>query len=186
MSRGLTSGMVTEVTATALRPIFLFKAEFDSGDLLLWTGVGPLTYNSETYVGGGNLIGVSEMKEVSVIEAQGASFQLSGIPSALLSLALSEPYQGRPITCFFGSIDSSGALVANPFTLFKGKMDVMKIDDSAETVTITVSAENRLIDLQRIRVRRYTPEDQKQKYAGDLGLDFVAALQEKEVVWGKS
>lgn len=186
MSRDLTAGMIAEVTARQLSPILLLKAEFDSGDLLLWSGIGSLTFNSEVYTGAGALLGISEMQEVTQVEAQGATFQLTSIPDQFVSLALSENYQRRPITCWLGALDSSGALVPDPVILFKGRMDVLQIDDDGAASMLAMQAENRLIDLKRARVRRYTPEDQKQQYAGDLGLDFVASLQEKEVIWGKT
>lgn len=186
MSRGLTNDMVTEVTSLQLQPILLLKAEFDGGDLLLWSGVGPVTYDGDVYTGAGNLLGISELEETKSIEAKGATFQLSGIPSSLISLALTDNYQGRPITCYFGCLDGSGVLVTDPVILFQGIMDVLQIDEGGDTATIGVAAENRLIDLRRSKVRRYTPEDQKQEFAGDLGLDFVAALQEKEIIWGRT
>ena len=185
MSRGLTNDLITEVTARQLRPIILLKAEFDSGDLLLWSGIGSITYDGDIYTGAGNLINISEIGETTNIEAQGATFVLSGIPSSLLSIALNEPYQGRPITCFFGCLDGNGALIADPVILFKGTADVVQIDETGETCTIGLQAENRLIDLKRAKPRRYTPEDQKQEYPADRGLDFVASLQEKEIIWGK-
>ena len=64
-------------------------------------------------------------------------------------------------------------------------MDVMTINDSGETSTITVSAENKLIIFQKTAVRRYTAEDQKIEHPTDKGFEFVAKIQEKEVVWGR-
>ena len=63
-------------------------------------------------------------------------------------------------------------------------MDVMTIDDNGETANISLTAESRLIDLERARERRYTSDDQKVRHPNDTGLDFVASLQEKEIAWG--
>jgi hypothetical protein len=63
-------------------------------------------------------------------------------------------------------------------------MDVMTIDETGETCSITLTAENRLIDLERPRVRRYTSEDQKSLHPNDKGFDFVNSLQEAEIKWG--
>ena len=48
-----------------------------------------------------------------------------------------------------------------------------------------MTAESKLIDLERSRARRYTSEDQKIDYPDDKGLDFIADLQDKAVVWGR-
>ena len=33
--------------------------------------------------------------------------------------------------------------------------------------------------------RRFTHEDQQERFSGDLGLEFVPDLQDKEIIWGK-
>lgn len=185
MSRGLTSGVVTEVESEQLSPILLLKAEFDGGDLRLWSGVGDIVYNSETYTGAGNLLGISNISETTDIEARGAVFALTGIDSSIISTALSENYQGRPISCWMGFLGNSPAIVADPVLLFKGRMDVLQIDESGAAATLSMQVENKLIDLKRSKVRRYTSEDQKQEYPSDLGLDFVPSLQDMELIWGK-
>ena len=45
--------------------------------------------------------------------------------------------------------------------------------------------ESRLIDLNRARNFRSTHEDQQQIFHGDLGFEYVAAIQDKEVSWGR-
>jgi hypothetical protein len=64
-------------------------------------------------------------------------------------------------------------------------MDTMQITDAGETSQVRIACESRLIDLQRARERRFTDEDQQELYPGDLGLEYVAGLQEREIAWGK-
>ena len=65
-------------------------------------------------------------------------------------------------------------------------MDQMNIEESGETSTIQLLVENKLVDLERARVARFTSGYQKSIYAGDLGLDFIEDLQDKTIVWGKA
>ena len=65
-------------------------------------------------------------------------------------------------------------------------MDQMNISENADTTSIELMVENRLIDLERARVARFTSGYQKSLYPGDLGLDFVEDLQDKDIVWGRS
>ena len=60
--------------------------------------------------------------------------------------------------------------------IFSGYMDQMNIEESAETSTISVTVENRLVDLERARVARYTSGYHKSIYPDDPGLDFVDSL----------
>ena len=58
-------------------------------------------------------------------------------------------------------------------------MDTMTIAESGEYSTISISAENKLIALERSKVRRYTAEDQKIDHPTDKGFEFVTAIVEK-------
>jgi len=183
MSRSVTSAMNTELTATSLEPFFAIDLDFDGGNVLLWTGYGEITFGGDTFTGGGDILSISDINETAEIQAAGVTIGLSGVPSSLISSALNETYQGRSCKIYFGTL-SSGAVVADPYLIFSGRMDVMTIDDSGDTCDIALQAENRLIDLDRARSRRYTSEDQKIDYPNDKGLEFIADLQDKEIIWG--
>lgn len=184
MARDITAGFQGAVVGAVLHPILLIEAYFDSGTMRLWNGIGDLSYGGETYYGAGSLIAVSQITETRNIEARGATLSLSGIPTTFLSLALSEDYQDRKVVQRLALLDDTGAIIADPYTIFSGKMDVMQITDGGDTATIVVSAENDLIALKRPNERRRTPEDQKLKYTGDTFFDGVAKLQDAEIVWG--
>ena len=184
MSRTLSSGMQTVATAEVVRPIVLVQCDFDSGALNLWNGIGDLTVSGVTYVGGGTLLNISSMKESADLAANGMTVTLSGVMEPLISKARNEPYQGRELVIRLGAMDASNSVISTPVIIFSGFMDTMVIQDGAETATISVSVENRLIEFQRSRIRRYTAEDQKIDYPDDKGLEFVAEISEKEIVWG--
>jgi hypothetical protein len=183
--RSLSADMVTEVTATQLAPILLANLQF-STPVYLWTGYGTLTYNGVGYLGLGNLGTVSQVDETTDLAARGITLQLSGVPSALVSLALTENYQGRACSILFGALSPTAGLIASPVTVFSGKMDVMQITDDGSSAQITMTAENRLVDFRRSREVRYTDEEQQTLYSGDVGLEFVPAIQNKAIYWGNA
>lgn len=185
MSRTLSTAMQAVATAELVRPIYLVDLEFASGSIYLWSGLGDLSFNSNTYIGAGDLLSIGSVQESTELTATGAQITLGGIKQSLLALARDEPYQGRPLTIRLGAFDENGDLIASPVIVFSGFMDVMTISDSGETSTITVSAENKLIVFQKTAVRRYTAEDQKIEHPNDKGFEFVAKIQEKEIVWGR-
>lgn len=187
MARDLTAGMISAVQGETIRPILLAKVATTGGDVRAWTGVGDLTFNSEVYVGTGLLGAISDIQESSDLQANGVTFTLSGIPSTMISLALNQVRQGMNAQIWFGALDlTTGALVSAPYELFTGFTDVPSIDEGGETASISVTAENRLIDLNRARARRYTGEDQAITYPADLGFEFVPALQDREIIWGRN
>ena len=178
------TGTPTDFTADSLEPFLAVKAEFDSGDVMLWGGYGELEIGSDTYVGGGTLLSISAIEETSEIAARGATVVLSGLDTSIISIALDENYQNRACTIIIGTL-ADGA-VDEYYTLFKGRLDQMTIEESGETASISVAIENRLIDLERPRIRRFTNEDQQTLYPGDTGFSFVNDLQDKTIEWGRS
>lgn len=183
--RSLSANMVTEVSASQLSPILLASFSF-STPVNLWSGYGTITVSGTGYQGIGTLGTISPVEETTDLAARGINFQLSGIPSSYVSLALTENYQGKACSVLFGALDATGALVSSPVTIFAGRMDVMSINDDGQNATILMSAENKLVDFRRPREVRYTHEEQQNLHPGDLGLEFVNAIQEKQIYWGNA
>lgn len=185
MARSMTGAVVAELDAASVRPIILADADFVSGHLRLWSGIGPLSWNTFTWTGAGDMLQMSEAKESAGLLANGITLSLSGIPGANLAIALTEDYQGRPLVVYFGFLNSSGAVIVDPFILWSGRMDIMVIEEGADTATIGVTGESRAISMRRSMERRLTHEDQQLDYPGDLGFEFVEGLQNAEQLWAQ-
>ena len=185
MARDLTNDYANAITASDVVAAFLFHAEFDEGAVSLWSGYGDIIWNSITFTGAGDFGGLSEVEESENVQANGVSFTLSGIPSALISASLTYAYQGRPVTCWLAALNTStNAIIPDPYPVFAGRMDTMTIAEGADTATISLTAESKLVELNRANSGRYTNEDQQERYPGDLGLEYVTALQSREDSWG--
>ena len=79
-----------------------------------------------------------------------------------------------------------GRSVKLPQAMFiAGEMGGDPIKDDADTCTITISYESRLIDLTVARTWRYTHESQQVLFPGDLGFEYVTAIQDREITWGR-
>jgi hypothetical protein len=183
--RSLSANMVTEVSASQLSPIILASLSFVT-PVNLWSGYGTITYAGTGYLGIGTLGTISPVEETTDLAARGITMQLSGVPTAMIAVALSENYQGKECSVMFAALDSSGALVSTPITIFSGRMDVMSINDDGQNATIGMTAENKLVDFRRPREVRYTDEEQKNLYPSDKGLEFVNSIQEKQIYWGNA
>lgn len=185
MTRSVTAGLSAELTAASKSPVLLFEGVFASGTVRFWTGVGDLSWSGQTWTGAGSLIGISAVTETTEVRANGVTIQLQGIPSSLISLILGDARSGRAGKAYLAMLNGSGAIIADPYLAFEGRLDVPMIEDAGDSATISISYESELIDLERPRERRYTPEDQAIDYAGDLGFDYVASLQDAQIVWGR-
>lgn len=185
MSRTISAAMQAALQGQDLRPVILFESEFPSGVLRLWSGLGDIVWSGRTWVGAGTLMGVAPVEETTDVVAAGTAVTLSGVPSDLVSLVLAEAQQGAPGRLWLGLMAANGALIADPVAWFVGRLDVPSIDDGAETCTVQVTYESRLIDLNRAREWRYTDESQRALYPDDRGLEYVTAIQDRPIAWGR-
>lgn len=182
--RNLSTEMQAVSTAEVVRPIMFVECEFDSGDINLWNGVGSLSYGGKNYIGAGNLLAVEPVSESTDLRANGTSVTLSGLNNTLVGLAKDEDYQGRALTVKLGAMDESNDVIADPVIMFSGFMDTMMLTESGESSTITIDVENKLIQMDRARVRRFTDNDQRIDYPNDDGFSFVTKIQDREINWG--
>lgn len=181
MTRDIYPALANTLDDDVVYPFFAVDIDFSSGPLYVWSGYGNATIGAKTYLGAGQLLNISSVEETTEMEAKGATITMSGIPSSFLSLALSEPYQGRACRIYFGMMNSP----IHYTEVFSGELDQMNIAEESSSATISVTVENVLIKLERPVVRRFTNEDQKSRYPNDKGLEFVAGLQDKELFWGR-
>lgn len=207
MSRDLDPSTIDAISEDVVYPFFAVELKFDGDEILrMWTGQGTLVLDDGTqWAGTGELLNISSIEETAEMAVKGATLTLSGVPSEVLSLALSEPYQGRVCDIYFGTF-SRGSLLQETGSyillqdgsrinlevgekgfnqLFSGYMDQMNIDDGGETSSIELKVENRLVDLERARVSRYTKFYQQSIYPDDDGFNFVEDLQTRKVPWGR-
>tara|TARA_B110000908_G_scaffold141029_1_gene168474 strand:+ start:423 stop:1064 length:642 start_codon:yes stop_codon:yes gene_type:complete len=209
MSRDLIPDTIQSISQDVVRPFFAVELKFDGENTLrMWTGQGTLILADGTeWVGAGDLLNISTIEETSEMAVKGATVTLNGIPSNVISLALGQPYQGRVCNIYFGAFtvsdgsllqeDSSYILLedgskiilqgsSNQFNeIFSGYMDQMNIQEESETSSVELTVENKLVDLERARVARFTSGYQKSLYENDHGFDFVESMQDKQVSWGR-
>ena len=177
---------------TDIEVFYAVDLAFQTANIRLWTGYGDKTIGSNTYTGSGSLLTIEGLEESSDLSARGTTLTLSGLNSTIVNYALTEEYQGREVTIYWG-------VGSETMELFRGYMDQMTIVDSAETSTISLSVESRLIALERPNIRRYTAESHAQvrlrKWlddgnsgtpAVDTFFDWVQGLQDKQIVWGRN
>lgn len=181
MSRDITPTVSNALDDAVVSPFFAVDLDFDSGSLYVWSGYGDLVIGAKTYLGVGELLNISSVTETTEMEAKGATLSMSGIPSSFLSVSLQEPYQGRECRIYFGMTSNPSAYVE----VFSGELDQMNIEEGAETAVVSVTAENVLVKLERPVVRRFSDQDQKSRFPNDKGLEFVASLQDKDILWGR-
>lgn len=184
MSRSLTSALLTEILSSRLRPVIFVRAEFTSGPIFMWSGVGQIVWNGQTWTGSGQFGKISAIGEASDIRALGIELELSGVPTNLIQAALEEVRITGGCDVWFGAMSETGQVIADPHLIFSGKLDVPTIEESGETFSIRIRVESELIRLKQSSNRRYNHADQQIDFPGDRGFEYVEKIQEMNLTWG--
>ena len=186
MSRSLDTTMASGLTAQTVLPVTLATITFGSGPRSCWTGPGPLVWNSVTFLGIGSLGQVSGYQEGTEIEASGVTVQLSGIDPVFLSECLTDIQIGASARIWKGlwQLGPPGSLLGTPYQWFRGQVDKPAFQIGAEHLTIGLSLESRIVNLQRASNRKYTSADQRLRYPDDTSMGWVEQLNDLAVVWG--
>ena len=145
MSRDIPSDFLATLDDAVVYPFFAVELLFDGDETLrLWTGQRVLRYDGNDWYGSANLLAIDTIEETSEISAKGATLTLSGVPSEVLSLALSEPYQGRRAKIYMGMFLSDASYAVSGFSpalLLDFVTDTYEVADfSVETPGTTTMA----------------------------------------------
>ena len=179
--------MLAAIEARILYPAILVNLGFSSGTLYVWSGIGSITWNGNTYTGIGQFGGFSTIEEGASVEARGLTLKLSGVDSTALADALQNLQLGLPVTIYLALLTGpAGTIIADPIISWQGRMDQPDIFVSGATSTISLKCESRILDMNVPTDRRLTQEDLNLLTPGDLGCSFVYSIMEVSVYWGSS
>lgn len=185
MTRAWGAGAQAAMAGAHLQVLVFVEMDFAGDFVRLCNASHDVTWNTYTWLGLGQLGRIDEIEETGAVEAKGLAFEISGVPSAHLALAMNETYQGCPVRLWEAPLTEAGTFT-DVRLLYVGRMDVLQVLDG-ENGVIRVTSESRMTDLMRPRARRYNDADQQRAYPGDRGLEFIDYLAtDRQIRWGQS
>jgi hypothetical protein len=183
MTRGLSSANQTEIGAAHLHEVVLVKLEFDT-PVYVHSGIGTITYDSNDYLGVGDFGGVSETRESESLGPAPITLQLSGVDSSLIGEALDSGNYGDVVTIYVGYRQDDGTLVADPWVVWKGWYENSAIQLGTEDNVIAITCQHDLAVLEEADGGKFTDEDQKRRFSGDTGFEYVHEMRDIKLNWG--
>lgn len=181
-TRGLTAPELAAAAAPAATVVVLIEGRFDSGTLRFALGGVNVPVGADTFYATGTALAVSQASE-SADATEGLTLELSGLDTAIVTIAATEPYRGRLLVVYEAWLDDNLNLIAPPRAEWIGRMTAMSIEETEGKVSVAVQAEHYEAELQRARVTRYTAADQRRRYPGDAGCDLLESMQDATIVW---
>ncbi len=196
MPRDVTPQMIAALSAEVVRAAFLVSVQFKNETLFAWSGLGPITWNGNTYTGVGDFGSISNIPETSNVDAQNVTLTLGGIPSTYLGEVIANSQIFNTAQVWLACFDSGMNLVPSPTLMYKGLTDVPSLTDDGSSFSVSITLENVLVDLNRAVERYYTDVDQRSHLAAtltrlglpattiDTGGQYVVGIQNQIIYWG--
>ena len=181
---GATGAMLAALQSPNLQPAIFVSIQFKTTTAYIWSGIGTITWNNQTWTGLGSLLNFAPIESAATVEARGITILISGLDATLLSDCLTEFQDGLAVAVYFTAY-SNGSLIPSPITAWSGRTDQPTFTVAGDSATVAIACENRLIDMNIAIDRRLTHQDQQMEWPGDIGLSFVNGLIEVTLLWGQ-
>jgi hypothetical protein len=184
MARSLTTAVKNQLASDKLNPIILIYLNINGGQRFT-DHYKDITYDSNTYSSSSLFLGLSEISESSEVAVDNITIAFSGADQAIISLILNNPYMEKEAEIYRGFLDSSQALIADPFLLFKGRIESFNIDEDINSSQLVMNIASHWSDFERIQGRKTNTNSQQLYFAGDLGFEY-ASQTTQDIKWGKA
>lgn len=183
MTRWVSTANAANAATVSICMVTLVDLNFASGTLYLHDALGTLSYGGNSYSGLGDYGRVDSLEESTETIARTIVLTLAGVPSTLLTDAMTENYQGKVVTLRVGLLDiNSLAWIDNPEIIWEGRMDYMTVTLGQGTAQIQMRCEHRLN--KEPPVARYTDQDQQLAHPGDTFFDLTWQIPLANASWG--
>ncbi len=181
VSRNVDSTLLTEISKPFFFPVFLVFVDWPGDPVYAHSGVGNITFDSQTWAGVGDFARIALPAEQRGTAADSAAFSLVGVPDDLASLVTED---ARDITCavWFGAVTERAGttLVGTPQEVFRGRGDQMRESIAASDLGRTRSLQLGATTGPSQRLRSglfHTSEQHQRSYPGDTLLRHAAGVE---------
>ena len=187
MTRSLTTAVKHHLATNEIRPVHLITIGFATPqnitdnvhDLTSSISGSSVTYSSSSF-----LVSLPSITEESTVTKSSLTLALSGANQTYISLVLAENIVNDSVTIYRGFLDTSNAIIADPFLLYKGNIEAYSISESETTSTLNLSVVSHWADFEKKSGRRTNNTSQQRFFSSDVGMDF-SSENTRDIKWGR-
>jgi len=184
MTRTLTTAVKNELATDSLQPITLVYINVGTG-FRFTDHYKDITYDSNTYSASSLFTRLSSVTESSEIEVSNITLSFSGADQTIISLFLSNSYMEKEAEVYKGLLNTSEAVIADPFLLFKGRIESFSIDESINQSNANIVVASHWSDFSKIEGRKTNTGSQQIHFSTDLGFE-LASQTVQDIKWGRA
>lgn len=182
MARSIESVFKTALGESVLKVAMIVKVDFTEGILAYSSTIADIEYLGQVYQGFGTLGSVSDIEENDSLDPQTCTLELSGVKPIVLAAILDTDYYNKPAEVYMVALDDGYQVIGTPLLYFKGTVDEVKCTHGT-VARINITLADELSGWDRLKVERYTNDEQQLQYPGDKGCEFITEISGKEVIW---
>jgi len=188
MTRSLTSAVKTELATDDIRPVHLITLGFStpvnitdcSFSITSSVSGSSVTYNASDFI-----LGISNHTEETDITKSSVNINLSGASTTFISTVLNENVVNDNVDIYRGFLDSSNAIISDPFLLYRGKIESFEVQESDTDSAVGLSIVSHWADFEKKNGRKTNNTSQQRFFANDVGMDF-ASQTVQDIKWGRA
>ena len=188
MTRSLTTAVKNELATNDIRPVHLITIGFGtpvnitdcSFSITSSVSGSSVTYNASDFI-----LGLSNFTEETDITKTSLTLTLSGADQTFISTCLNENIVNDSVTIYRGFLDSSNAVIADPFLLYDGQIDTYSISESTNESTVNLAIVSHWADFEKTSGRKTNNTSQQRFFSTDVGMDFSSQTVQ-DIKWGRA
>jgi hypothetical protein len=184
MTRSLTADLITELATDKLNPVELVYLGISTGTYYT-DHYKDLIFDGNTYTASSLFLGSSEVQETADVSVNNLTLKFSGADTTIISLLLNNDYMNVQAKLYRGFLDSSQALIADPFLLFDGRISNFALEENATGSSVSIIVASHWADFEKVSGRRSSINSQKLYFPTDEGMEFSSQTSQK-IKWGKA
>lgn len=184
MARGLTTAVNNELATDKLNPVTLLYLNVGSG-YRFTDHYKDITFDSNTYTASSLLLGVTSTSESSEITVSNLTLKFTGADQTIISLFLNNQYLEREVEVYKGFLDANQAVIADPFLLFKGRVESFGINETLDSSDVDIVVTSHWSDFEKLEGRKTNTNSQQLHFVNDKGFEF-ASQTTQDIKWGRA
>lgn len=171
-------------------PVFLLEMALGSHNYHYWTGRG----DAGTYKADGTILELPEFDESFGLQAENISLRVGFKKTWIdttgtereINLSDVSLYRGKTMKLMLNYETTDSTWLGNPSTdaliLFEGTITEIESYISVDESYYQITAESELVNLKNNKITRYSNQDQLNRFAGDVGLEYARQAQSSLLV----
>jgi hypothetical protein len=181
----LTTAQQTALEGATARGVYFVELRFKSGTSRVCTANQVITWGGYDWSGLAALGEIGAVQESDSLDAKPLDFSLNAAKLEWLAMAVGsvEEYRGRDVLMYFCPMDDQFRLVGTPQRCWAGTMQTVTSNVDGEKGRIVLRCEGSAYGLKRRAPMRMNAAQQKQRYPGDTGFDYVEDLIANPQSW---